>query len=139
MTGVLWSLLPELPFPVSIPLAMDWRVLTFTGGLAVFAGLRPLLADHAGPGGPVGVTLLEGDLDITALSMFTYAHVQDRYILTSCGSSVGVDYGPKLVMPAGSISVASELNSASAARSRTSRSSGTRLSSTTSWSGGITC
>lgn len=39
LTGVLWSLLPELPFPVSIPLTMDWRVLTFTCGLAVLAGL----------------------------------------------------------------------------------------------------
>ena len=37
-------------------------------------------------------------------------------ILTSCGSSVGVDYGPKLVMPAGSMSNANELNVSSAAR-----------------------
>lgn len=42
-----------------------------------------------------------GDLDITALSMFTFAHVQGRYVLTACGSSVGVDYGPKLVAKAG--------------------------------------
>lgn len=43
----------------------------------------------------------EGDLDITAMSMFTYAHVQERYVLTSCGASVGEDYGPKLVVRAG--------------------------------------
>lgn len=35
--------------------------------------------------------------DITALSMFTYAHVQRDFVLTSCGASVGLDYGPKLV------------------------------------------
>lgn len=44
-----------------------------------------------------------GDLDITALSMFTYAHVQDRYILTSCGSSVGDNYGPKVVARSGAL------------------------------------
>jgi 1,4-dihydroxy-6-naphthoate synthase len=38
-----------------------------------------------------------GDLDITALSMFTWAHVRDRYQLTSCGSSMGEGYGPKVV------------------------------------------
>ncbi len=41
-----------------------------------------------------------GDLDITALSIFTYAHVSDRYILTACGSSMGEGYGPKLVLNA---------------------------------------
>lgn len=44
-----------------------------------------------------------GDLDLTALSMFTYAHVQDHYILTSCGSSVGDNYGPKIVAPSASL------------------------------------
>lgn len=38
-----------------------------------------------------------GDLDITALSMFTWAHVRDRYQLTACGSSMGEGYGPKVV------------------------------------------
>jgi 1,4-dihydroxy-6-naphthoate synthase len=38
-----------------------------------------------------------GDLDITALSMHTYPHVKDRYILTACGASMGDGYGPKLV------------------------------------------
>lgn len=38
-----------------------------------------------------------GDLDITALSMHCYAHVTDRYALTSCGWSMGDGYGPKVV------------------------------------------
>jgi 1,4-dihydroxy-6-naphthoate synthase len=38
-----------------------------------------------------------GDLDITAISMHTYAHVHDRYALTACGASMGVGYGPKVV------------------------------------------
>lgn len=37
------------------------------------------------------------DLDITAISMFTYAHVAHRYALASCGSSIGDGYGPKVV------------------------------------------
>ncbi|MBX3386123.1 MAG: hypothetical protein KF768_06105 [Phycisphaeraceae bacterium] len=39
-----------------------------------------------------------GDLDVTAISMFAYARVADRYILTACGSSMGEGYGPKLVL-----------------------------------------
>lgn len=39
MTGALWSLLPRLPFPVNVSLAIDWRVLVFTFGLALVAGL----------------------------------------------------------------------------------------------------
>jgi predicted permease len=39
LTGVLSAMLPTLPFPVSIALAVDWRVLTFTFVLAVVAGL----------------------------------------------------------------------------------------------------
>ncbi|MCB9838868.1 MAG: ABC transporter substrate-binding protein [Phycisphaeraceae bacterium] len=38
-----------------------------------------------------------GDLDITAISMHTYARVRDRYALTSCGASVGDGFGPKIV------------------------------------------
>ena len=38
-----------------------------------------------------------GDLDITAISMFTYAAVHHRYILTRCGWSLGEGFGPKLV------------------------------------------
>ena len=38
-----------------------------------------------------------GDLDITALSMGAYPRVADRYALTSCGSSMGDGYGPRVV------------------------------------------
>jgi 1,4-dihydroxy-6-naphthoate synthase len=38
-----------------------------------------------------------GDLDITALSIFAWSKVADRYALTCCGSSFGEGYGPKLV------------------------------------------
>ncbi len=43
-----------------------------------------------------------GDLDITAISMFTYAAVHDRYALTRCGWSLGDGFGPKLVVRTGS-------------------------------------
>jgi 1,4-dihydroxy-6-naphthoate synthase len=36
-------------------------------------------------------------LEITAISCAQYPHVQDRYVLTACGSSMGEQYGPKLV------------------------------------------
>ena len=45
--------------------------------------------------------MLSGDLEITAISMATYAHVASRYALTACGSSFGEGYGPKLVTRAG--------------------------------------
>jgi len=38
-----------------------------------------------------------GDLDITALSVRTYADVQDRYTITACGASFGDGFGPKVV------------------------------------------
>jgi macrolide transport system ATP-binding/permease protein len=38
MTGLLWSMLPSLPFPLSVTLAFDWRVLAFTFGVAIIAG-----------------------------------------------------------------------------------------------------
>lgn len=38
-----------------------------------------------------------GDLEITALSFRAYADVQDRYVLTACGSSFGDGYGPKVI------------------------------------------
>ncbi|MFG0257821.1 MAG: menaquinone biosynthesis family protein [Phycisphaerales bacterium JB043] len=37
------------------------------------------------------------DLDITAISFHTYPHVRHAYALTSCGSSMGEGYGPKIV------------------------------------------
>jgi 1,4-dihydroxy-6-naphthoate synthase len=42
--------------------------------------------------------LEKGDLEITAISMATYAKVAGRYRLTRCGSSFGEGYGPKLVV-----------------------------------------
>ncbi|MEQ9616449.1 MAG: MqnA/MqnD/SBP family protein [Phycisphaerales bacterium] len=46
-----------------------------------------------------------GDLDITAISMHTYAHVHTHYALTDCGSSMGDGYGPKVVAPKGSMTL----------------------------------
>src|SRR5206468_3522928 len=47
LTSVLVSLLPALPFPISVSLALDARVLVFTAGMvlvaAVFSGLVPAL------------------------------------------------------------------------------------------------
>ena len=39
------------------------------------------------------------DLDVTALSFAAYAHCSAAYVVTSCGSSFGDGYGPKLVAP----------------------------------------
>lgn len=43
-----------------------------------------------------------GDLDLTAISFGAYAHpdLRARYRLTTCGSSMGLGWGPKLVAPA---------------------------------------
>lgn len=52
---------------------------------------------------PVDIELLNrraadrGDLDITALSVRTWADVQDRYAITACGASFGDGFGPKIV------------------------------------------
>ncbi len=46
-----------------------------------------------------------GDLDITAISMHTYAHVHARYALTDCGSSMGDGYGPKVVARADTVTL----------------------------------
>jgi 1,4-dihydroxy-6-naphthoate synthase len=40
-----------------------------------------------------------GDLEVTAISIHQYPHVADRYALTSCGSSMGDNYGPMVVSP----------------------------------------
>jgi len=37
------------------------------------------------------------ELEITAMSCAQYARVADRYAITSCGASMGENYGPKLV------------------------------------------
>lgn len=43
---------------------------------------------------------LEGRLEITAMSLHTYAHVADRYALLPHGASVGRRYGPLVVAAA---------------------------------------
>ena len=40
---------------------------------------------------------LTGDLDITAVSVAQYPWIAERYAFTSCGSSMGDGYGPKVV------------------------------------------
>lgn len=42
-----------------------------------------------------------GDLDVTAISMFAWARVAERYVLSRCGSSMGEGYGPKVVVRGG--------------------------------------
>ncbi len=38
-----------------------------------------------------------GELEITAISIHAYPYVADKYVLTSCGSSMGDRYGPMVV------------------------------------------
>ena len=40
---------------------------------------------------------LEGDLELTAVSVHAYAFLSHRYILCSCGASMGDRYGPMVV------------------------------------------
>ena len=40
---------------------------------------------------------IEGELELTALSVHAYAYLSDRYILCSCGASMGDRYGPMVV------------------------------------------
>ena len=40
---------------------------------------------------------LEGQLEVTAVSIHAYAHLADRYALMPCGASMGDGYGPCLV------------------------------------------
>src|SRR5262245_42979167 len=40
----------------------------------------------------------KADLDITALSVRTYADVQHKYAITACGASFGDGFGPKVVI-----------------------------------------
>jgi 1,4-dihydroxy-6-naphthoate synthase len=40
---------------------------------------------------------LKGELEITAVSVYAYLHVQDRYRILSCGASMGEGYGPIVV------------------------------------------
>lgn len=47
----------------------------------------------------------KADLDITALSVRTWADVQDTYIITSCGASFGDGFGPKVVARADNVDI----------------------------------
>ncbi len=38
-----------------------------------------------------------GEYEVTAISIHAYPHVADKYRLTSCGSSMGDNYGPMIV------------------------------------------
>jgi 1,4-dihydroxy-6-naphthoate synthase len=40
---------------------------------------------------------MNGELEITAISIHAYPHVADKYALTSCGSSMGDNYGPMVI------------------------------------------
>jgi len=40
---------------------------------------------------------MEGELEVSAVSIHAYAHLADRYALLASGSSMGDRYGPKLV------------------------------------------
>src|SRR5204863_5228463 len=37
---------------------------------------------------------LQGDIEVSAVSIHAYAHLADRYALLSCGASMGDGYGP---------------------------------------------
>jgi 1,4-dihydroxy-6-naphthoate synthase len=43
---------------------------------------------------------MKGELEITAISIHAYPYVADKYALTSCGSSMGDQYGPMIISPA---------------------------------------
>src|SRR5437773_3100220 len=38
-----------------------------------------------------------GELELTALSLHAYAHLADKYVLCTCGASIGDNYGPLVV------------------------------------------
>ncbi len=40
---------------------------------------------------------LAGELELTAVSLHAYAYLDDRYVLCSCGASMGDRYGPMVV------------------------------------------
>ncbi len=40
---------------------------------------------------------LDGELELTAVSLHGYAYMTDRYALCACGCSMGDDYGPMIV------------------------------------------
>ncbi|RMF71489.1 MAG: ABC transporter substrate-binding protein [Planctomycetota bacterium] len=40
---------------------------------------------------------MRGEYEMTAISIHAYPHVADKYQLTACGSSMGDNYGPRIV------------------------------------------
>ena len=42
---------------------------------------------------------LNGELELTAVSLHAYAFLSDQYVLCSCGASMGDQYGPMVVAP----------------------------------------
>lgn len=40
---------------------------------------------------------LDGELELTAVSLHGYAHITDKYAICSCGASMGDQYGPMVV------------------------------------------
>jgi 1,4-dihydroxy-6-naphthoate synthase len=44
---------------------------------------------------------MQGLYEVTAISFAAYPHIKDSYKLASCGSSMGANYGPKVVAKAG--------------------------------------
>jgi 1,4-dihydroxy-6-naphthoate synthase len=64
----------------------------------ITADIETLNQRSSGVGSPQDPNLKPQDLlEITAISCAQYPRVQDRYVLTACGASMGENYGPKLV------------------------------------------
>lgn len=76
-------------WPLGVP-ALGMAPAIDTGGFE----FEPVAADiHE-----LNVRAVEtGDVDVTAISMFAFAHVSGRYGLTRCGASMGDGYGPKVL------------------------------------------
>jgi len=49
----------------------------------------------------LNVEAMKGTYEVTAISFAAYPHVRQHYKLASCGSSMGDNYGPKVVSTAG--------------------------------------
>lgn len=54
----------------------------------------------------------KGELEITAFSIHQYPHVADQYVMTSCGSSMGDNYGPMIVAKPGRFNSVKDLKGA---------------------------
>lgn len=54
----------------------------------------------------------KGELEITAFSIHQYPYVADQYVMTSCGSSMGDNYGPMIVAKPGKFKSVKDLKGA---------------------------